>query len=739
MSTPPLPKRIAVSSVIKKTAERLMSPLSFPLLPTLEFSKERLELILRGIADGITLQAPDGTLIYANEPAALVTGYASAEELLHEPVENIMGKFEIFDEHGKSLPMQNMPSRLALMGNPSEQLLQFRIRATGEERWSLLKSTPVKDAQGQVEYVINIFHDLTERKRNEENALFLSDATSILSSSLDYTTTLVSLARLVVPKFADWCVVHIVDNKGIAQNVAVEHVNPQKVKWARDLDKKYPHSPDEHSGVYGVFKSGVPELYTDISDDMVKMSAQNDEHLAILRELGMRSVMIVPMVANGKVLGTISFIAAESNKNYRTEDLKFAENLGGRAALAIENARLYREAQFEIEERIRVEKEVRHLNEVLEQKVEQRTHALQISQKQDRASLQRFKNVIAQLPMGALVLDEKNYIIEVNQNFCDFFKLSDTPHALVGRHYFEFLDSLQSVVQQPAEYTETFHAIFQNRQLVLNQEILLRDGRILFRDYVPIMDDQTFLGQIFLYRDVTRDKRIDAAKSEFMSLASHQLRTPLTTIRWALGRLQKAENFLQDSHRNMLSAARNATVVMADTINAMLTVSRVEAGHILPKSMKVNVATLIEDIHEESAAICEEKHLNFLLSVEGDPVIETDGQLLKEIISNLIRNSIQYTKENGSIRVNLVRASHHLEIQVIDTGVGIPAHQQERIFQKFFRADNAILRQPDGTGLGLYLAFIMAKLLHSSVSFVSEEGEGTTFSVTLPFILPASV
>ncbi len=179
----------------------------------------------------------------------------------------------------------------------------------------------------------------------ERRSAFLAQASAILASSLDYETTLESVSKLVVPEVADWCAVHVIEKDGSIQPLAVAHVDPSKVAMAHELQRRYPLDPNENRGVTKAIRTGQSELFSDIPDELLVAVARDEEQLRVMRELGMRSAMVVPMVVQGHALGAITFIAAESGRRYGPEDLSLAEDLAHRAALAVDNARLYQDAQ----------------------------------------------------------------------------------------------------------------------------------------------------------------------------------------------------------------------------------------------------------------------------------------------------------------------------------------------------------------------------------------------------------
>jgi PAS domain S-box-containing protein len=190
-------------------------------------------------------------------------------------------------------------------------------------------------------------------------APYLAEASEVLASSLDYKETLKNLARLVVPHLAHWCAIDMLEEDGSINQLALTHEDPDRIAWAQELRRRYPPDPDAPQGVHHVLRSGKAEVYPEVTDEMLVAAARDAEHLRIMREVGFTSVMIVPLVARGRTLGAITLVWAESGRRYEPEDLALAEDLARRAALAVDNARLYREAQREIAERERAEEEAR--------------------------------------------------------------------------------------------------------------------------------------------------------------------------------------------------------------------------------------------------------------------------------------------------------------------------------------------------------------------------------------------
>jgi signal transduction histidine kinase/DNA-binding response OmpR family regulator len=183
-----------------------------------------------------------------------------------------------------------------------------------------------------------------EAEAAQHRLAFLAEASKLLAASLNYEETLPAVAALVVPRIADWCTIDIADSsEGQLDRIAVAHVSPAKAEMARRLHAKYPPRPDEDGhGVHAVLRTGTAQLYPSVPEALLAQVARDDEHLAILRELGLTSAMLVPLESRGQVLGVISFVSAESGRHFSSADLALAEDLARRAAVAIDNARLYR-------------------------------------------------------------------------------------------------------------------------------------------------------------------------------------------------------------------------------------------------------------------------------------------------------------------------------------------------------------------------------------------------------------
>jgi PAS domain S-box-containing protein len=214
----------------------------------------------------------------------------------------------------------------------------------GENRYYDLLVEPLRDVDNSIQGITCAGVNITERKQAEEKLRYIAQISTLLSTSLDYEETLEQIAKISVPQLADWCNVDILNEDGSIRRLPIAHADPSKAELARKLQECATDYKGA-SAITRVLQTGQSELMSEISDSLLVASTQNQEHLEIVRQLGIKSVMIVPLIAQGRVLGTISFVSTQSNRRYDRTDLTLATEITHRAALAIENARLYRDIQ----------------------------------------------------------------------------------------------------------------------------------------------------------------------------------------------------------------------------------------------------------------------------------------------------------------------------------------------------------------------------------------------------------
>jgi PAS domain S-box-containing protein len=306
-------------------------------------SRDELRAILDGVADAVTAQDLEGRVVYANDAAARQLGMRSAEELMSAEPAQLVGRYRLYDEDGREFPVDRLPGRRALAGeDPEPTLVRYHRVDTGDELWSLIKSTAIRDRDGHPILAINVIEDVTDQREREQEQRLLADVGKVLGSSLDWDTTFPEIARIAATRIADWCAIEVLEDDGTVRLAAFAHSDPERQTLGEDLIRRYPSS-GTRARLRGALASGQSELRTELTDEEVAGAGRDPEHLAALLELGLRSAMAVPMIARGRVVGAISLVSGDAGRRFRERDLALAEELAGRCALALDNARLFRE------------------------------------------------------------------------------------------------------------------------------------------------------------------------------------------------------------------------------------------------------------------------------------------------------------------------------------------------------------------------------------------------------------
>lgn len=319
--------------------------------PTL--SDARFERIVEIAADAIISMDSSGRIILFNRGAEEIFGYGR-EEVLGEPLERLLP--ERFRPHHSAhvqrfaegdVPARRMGERREIAG----------LRKGGREFPAEASISVLDTPNGKLFTVV--LRDITDRKKVEETQRFLADASAVLGRSLDYEDTMAGLARLALPHLADWCVIDVLEDDGSLRRIQAAHHDPDLDRLAQGLLAFSPGPARAHPSLT-VLETGQPELIEKVSGGFVDAVAADEVHLRILRELGVASILVVPLVARMRTLGALTLVFSDPSRPYTTDDRLLAEELGRRAALAVDNARLYQEARDAVAARDEVLSVVSH-------------------------------------------------------------------------------------------------------------------------------------------------------------------------------------------------------------------------------------------------------------------------------------------------------------------------------------------------------------------------------------------
>jgi PAS domain S-box-containing protein len=553
-----------------------------------------------------------------------------------------------------------------------------------DKRHWLVSYYPVRDASDETIGVGVVITDVTEREQARAQAeaaggrlSVLAEMSQRLASTLDYETTLANLASLLVPDFADWYAVDVLEPDDTFRRLAVVHKDPDKSEWAEKSMRRYPPEADESEGTARAVRTGESLLYRTISLDLLASSTKDEEHYEVLRELGMASAMVVPLIAGGRTFGALMLVSSDPERLYDEGDLDFANHLGRRAAVAVENARLYSAA----EERARAALVVEHVADGV----------LLV----DRAGVIRLWNPAAE-------------------------QISGVPaEEALGRRADAIISPWTSIEElaESADMRPTTHAV----------EI---EGRELWLSITGVGFEG---GSVYAFRDLTAERAVERLKSDFVSTISHELRTPLAAIYGAALTLRREDVLLGEPQRaGLLEVIASESDRLARIVNDILWVSRLESGGMQTTVETCDGVELARSIVEAARNYVPPSIKLKLTAPKNTPPIEADPDKARQVLTNLIDNAVKYSPDGGRVTVEITVEGQRLRYAVRDEGLGVPPAEHRRIFEKFYRLDPDLTRGVGGTGLGLYISRELLERMGGRIWVESSGTGGSTFVAELP-------
>ena len=510
---------------------------------------------------------------------------------------------------------------------------------------------------------------------------FLAEASDLLASSLDYNRTLRQLARLSVPGLADWCAIDILGPNGEIERLAVAHQDPEKVRWAHELQERYPPDPEAPHGVAQVLRSGEPEFFSQIPPEVLDESIGDDEELRrIVDELGLRASICVPLKARGRILGALTLIAAETHPLYTQADFELATELAHRAAVAVDNARLFREA-------------------------ERGANAAQ---------------ALAYVADGVVLLDREGRVRHWNGAAATITGVAE--EEALGRPVREVVSGWDTL----AELVPLVPPGSAPRPVTLP---LAHAGR---ERWVAVTGVGFGQGTVYAMQDVTEEYALEKTRSDFVATASHELRTPLAAVYGAVRTLRRGDVELSEDDRTLfLEMIESEATRLATIIDQILLTGQLDAGAVEIDATECDPAEIAASVID-SAAVHVPEGISFALDPDGSPRIVCDENKLRQVLVNLVDNAIKYSPGGGRVEIRLRRETSHCLIEVVDDGLGIPMDERNRIFEKFYRLDPQQTKGVGGSGLGLYICRELVERMNGQLTVASQPGRGSTFTVELP-------
>jgi PAS domain S-box-containing protein len=516
-------------------------------------------------------------------------------------------------------------------------------------------------------------YEAAERRR--DRLAFLAEASALLGSSLDVDRTLERLGSLLAERFADWVAIHLARSEGPARLMTISHGDDEKRLAALAELQAFASDREPPLLVARVLASGASERWSPSPDEHVPGSLEHEE--------GLHSGLIVPLIARSRILGTLSLVRGETTEPYDDDDVEFAEDLARRAAIAIDNAQLYREAE-------------------------------------ERAQAAR---VLASVGDGVFFVD-RNGVVRTwnraagNATGLDLPDVVDRPAVDAIPGWAEIVARIPIVAAgSSAPRAESLPLDLGGRELWLSiHGVVVADGIV------------------YAFRDQTEERALETMRTEFVSTVSHELRTPLAAIYGAAMTLRRKDVTLDEGQRaSLLDVVSGEADRLARTVNDILWASRLDTDTLHVTIQNCAPFELARDVVDAQLAHLDPAHELVLTADEELPPVAGDPDKVGRVLINLVDNAIKYSPDGGRVSVTVRRAGSHVRFSVTDAGLGIPAGEQRRIFEKFYRLDPNMNRGVGGTGLGLYICRELVRRMEGRIWVDSDGlGSGSTFHIELP-------
>ena len=332
--------------------------------------------------------------------------------------------------------------------------------------------------------------------------------------------------------------------------------------------------------------------------------------------------------------------------------------------------------------------------------------------------------IINNSPDGLIVFDENQRVVLLNpmaENFLEVHISDIEQKTLPELVRFEGFKKLTSIVGKKMKN-------------IFREELALTPHLLLEVSAIPILKNRRKSGTLIILHNITREKRVERMKTEFVSIAAHQLRTPLSAIKWTLKMFTEGDfGKITPKQKEFMEKIYKSNERMITLVNDLLNVAHVEEGRYIYKKSFTDIGKMCQDIVQLYKGELERKHIKFnFIRPDVLPGVMVDQEKIRMTFRNIFENAIKYTPKGNEITVSIKNFDNELEISISDSGVGIPEKEQDRIFSKFFRGGNIIRMETQGTGLGLFIAKNIVEAHKGRIWFESEENKGTTFYFTLP-------
>lgn len=748
----------------------------------------------------------EGKFVYVNPAAQKLIGAQTQHEIIGKKIMD-------FVHPDSTVLIRERIERMLSNKKVEPFAVEKFITMKGETILADTKAVPFT-FQGKTSILV-ILHNITKRKKEQQQQYFLNNISKVLSSSIDYKTTLRNVIRSIVPALSDYTrLILIDDNKNISEEVSY-HVDQQKLEDVKELYKTQKDGSESIFGVGSILSDGKSEIVKKISPSVLARYKANRQLMKVIKTFGLTSHMGVPLMVQNKVIGALTFSSNRKGRTYTKDDLRFAEEVARRIAFAIENARLFNQAQKtnEIEERLAaivassddaiVSKTldgvgiINSWNKSAEKMfgysaeeaigkpssfiipenlwAEEKKIILKIKKGKhiDKYETLRLRKdgrkIFVSLTVSA-IKDSDGKIIGVSKIARDITDKKKTENELM--HLASLVEASSDAIWSSTldhkvltwnkgaeklygfrakevigtniigavvpddkleEHKKTSEKVIRGEQVeALETARLTKEGRRLdvSMTLASIKDAQkNIIGISAIVRDISAQKEQEKLKDEFISMASHELKTPITSMKMFLDILSSYLGEQNVDAQKYVKRIKDQTNKMKDLVNDLLDVSRIGMGKLRFNSEKFRLDEAIQDT-VESIQPAAKKHA-LIFSVREDLIVYGDKFRIYQVITNLVNNAIKYSPEGKKIIIKVKAIKGEAIVSVQDFGIGIAKEKQQKIFEKLYQVTDPEEKTYPGLGMGLYISKEIINGHNGRMWVKSKKGTGSTFYFSL--------
>jgi two-component system phosphate regulon sensor histidine kinase PhoR len=650
----------------------------------LETAERRHRALLDGLSLVTWLTAPGdrGKTLYVSPSIAELTGYSPTEWAEQT---DLYSKLLHPEDTGRVLPAL----KRALNAIPVR--IDYRLLARdGRVVWVREETTTVRDGSGEALYAQTFLRDIGELKRSEDRREnlqtaeraaasesaerqsrldFIRRAGDELAATLDRDRALNRVAELVVADFADWCVIDVADDGNELRRVAAARAELTKPQGGRVQQ-------EPEIEVRAVVESGRAKILPALGEDSI------GERVRFLGGLEARSVICVPLWARKQPLGALTMARTERGPVYAADDAALAEDIAARIALALDRGRLYREVE-------------------------------------ERADAAR---VLEHVADGVTLLDRNGQVRLWNPaaEAITYIAAED----VVGRPAVDAIPGWQGAVDSVPVSASPDPG---------HDEVVIPIETSRGERWISISGVRFFGGTVYAFRDLTDARQLEEIKADFIATASHELRTPLAAVYGAAQTLLRHDFALDEVGRErFVSLIADESERLGRIVNEILLANQLDAGRLDIEVEPFDPRDLVERVVEATRTYAPPSVKLAIVAADGLPRVSADLDKVRQVLVNLVENAIKYSPDGGRVEVGVNAGDDFVRFHVRDEGLGVAPEEEERIFEKFYRADPQMTRGVGGTGLGLYICKELIGRMGGRIWVEANQNKGSTFAFELP-------